>query len=148
MFRCFVFVPGHPKGQPRARAFSKNGKARMYEAGTAEGWKGQILLAVKPYLPGEPAKGAFKVNCRFLFHRPKNHYRANGKLKDWAPRYHTTKPDRDNLDKAVLDCLTQLGIWEDDKQVVTGNLQKEYVAENASRPGMFLEIVEVKNVFD
>jgi Holliday junction resolvase RusA-like endonuclease len=144
----FIFIPGHPKGQPRARAFSRNGKARIYEAGTAEGWKGQIALAMMGHLPAEPVEGPVKVNCRFIFPRPKNHYRTNGKLKDWAPWYHTAKPDRDNLDKAVLDCLTQLGVWKDDKQVASGKISKEYVSALYPIPGMFLEIKELTHAFD
>jgi Holliday junction resolvase RusA-like endonuclease len=37
------------------------------------------------------------------------------------------KPDCDNLAKAVLDCITQLGcFWRDDSQVVHLTISKEY----------------------
>ena len=58
---------------------------------------------------------------------------ANGELKPNAPKWHTDKPDRDNADKAVLDALTNLGLWGDDKQVCDGRIRKFYV-----RPGDLL----------
>lgn len=45
-----------------------------------------------------------------------------------VPRWQqwwTTKPDRDNLDKAVLDALTGV-VFEDDSQVVGGEITKIY----------------------
>jgi len=34
-----TFARGAPKGQPRPRAFSREGKASVYDPGTAEGLK-------------------------------------------------------------------------------------------------------------
>lgn len=39
-------------------------------------------------------------------------------------KYHFQKPDRDNLDKAVLDAITKAGIWDDDCQVCSGVVEK------------------------
>ena len=38
----------------------------------------------------------------------------------------TTKPDLDNLVKQIKDCLTQMGVWGDDKQVVELCASKRY----------------------
>ena len=134
-----VFIEGEPKGQPRPRAFAKNGKARVYSAATAEGWKGQIALAVRDLIPEEPLAGPVMVDAEFVMKRPKNHVRANGELKDWAPNFHLHKPDRDNLDKVVLDTLTTIGLWEDDCQVVRGSITKRY-ASPGERTGMRLVV--------
>jgi Holliday junction resolvase RusA-like endonuclease len=37
--------------------------------------------------------------------------------------WHVKKPDRDNLDKAVLDALTGI-FWHDDCQVCSGSIEK------------------------
>ena len=42
---------------------------------------------------------------------------------------HHVKPDRDNLDKVVLDALTGL-LWRDDCQVSDGRLTKMYATGN------------------
>ena len=123
-----IAVTGDPKGQPRARAFYKPGLGvRMYDSGSAEGWKGQIALAARPVLPATPLDGPCRVDIALRFPRPKGHYRTGkhaGELRPDAPFWHTGKPDRDNAEKAVLDCLTQLGVWRDDCQVCAGEVTK------------------------
>ena len=37
---------------------------------------------------------------------------------------HVIKPDRDNLDKCILDPMTRVGVWHDDCQVIAGHLVK------------------------
>lgn len=132
-----VFVEGIPKGQPRARAFAKRGMVRMYDPGTAEGWKGAIALALRPYLPTEPIQGPVWLELEHTMPRPKSHYTGKGVLKPTAPVYHVSKPDADNLLKAAMDALTQLGMWHDDDQVCQVRVTKKY----GERPGALIRIV-------
>ena len=124
------FVPGTPKAQPRPRAFARKFgakfSARVYDPGTAEGWKSAIAVAARPFLPAEPLKGPLRVDITFYFPRPKYHFRSNGELKPTAPEWHTGRPDRDNCEKSSADALTQLGMWEDDGQVCSGTIEKRY----------------------
>ena len=129
-------VYGDPKGQPRARAFAMGGKARMYDPGTAEGWKSLIAAAALPHLPAEPLDGPICVDWTAYFPRPK---RLMRRRDPDGPVPHTAKPDRDNVDKALLDALTQLGMWRDDAQVYRGTLVKMY-AEKSGRPRMEVSI--------
>jgi Holliday junction resolvase RusA-like endonuclease len=141
-------VHGDPKAQPRPRAFArKMGNkyvARVFESGTAEGWKSLIAAAAKPHKPPVAILGPVRVDLTFVFPRPKSHFRTGknaGVLRDDAPTWHTSKPDRDNLEKAVLDSLTQLGgFWRDDSQVCAGGVQKYYGIE----PGVGVRITEME----
>ena len=133
-----VWVPGVPKGQPRPRAFSHNGKARMYDPGTAEGWKAAIAAEVQPHLPPEPFGGPVAVSLRLVMPRPKTHYRKAG-LKPEAPAWHASKPDIDNIVKAVCDALTTIGLWCDDAQVCRLTASRIY----GDKPGTLLEVKEV-----
>ncbi len=137
-------VTGVPKGQPRPRAFAmKFGdkyQARMYDAGTAEGWKSCVAAAAKEFLPGAPLEAALRLTLVFYLPRPKNHYRANATLKDWAPIWFTGKPDADNLAKAVMDALTTLGMWKDDSQVAKLTSVKAYATD---KPGCDVTIEEM-----
>jgi crossover junction endodeoxyribonuclease RusA len=123
---------GDPKGQPRPRAFHRGGMTRVYDPGTAEGWKGQIAVAARPHKPKTPIEGPINVLLFFIFPRPKSHSTKKG-LRDSAPDFHTSKPDADNLAKAVLDCLTQLGFWKDDAQVCELQIHKRYGTNGACR---------------
>lgn len=133
-----ISVYGDPKAQPRARAFARNGIVRMYDPSTAEGWKGAIALAAEKYIPNEPLTGPLKVNLTFYFKRPKRLCRK----KDLRCRMpHDVKPDRDNCEKAVLDCLTTLGFWKDDCQVCCGEVRKFYCGlDQFKLPGVVIQI--------
>jgi Holliday junction resolvase RusA-like endonuclease len=130
-----VRVVGIPKAQPRARAFARNfgGKvsARMYDPGTVEAWKSDICRAFEQHWDGKTIYGPVSISIRFLFPRPKWHYRGGKysfELKPGITHFHTSKPDRDNCEKAVTDCLTRLGLWKDDGQVCAGEVVKLYAA--------------------
>lgn len=122
------FAHGEPKAQPRPRAFSRNGKAHVYDAKTAEGWKGQIAIAAMNCRPAKPLEGPISLDILFYFPRPK---RLETK-KGLSVVYHTDKPDADNCAKAVMDCLTQLGFWKDDAQVVTLRVEKCYAPKDTA----------------
>ena len=131
---------GEPKGQPRARAFAMGrGKVRMYDPGTAEGWKSQIAHAAQDFIPPTPHQGPLLLTLCFLFPRPKAHFRANGLLKETAPLWVEKKPDIDNAAKAVMDALTMLGMWDDDKQVASVSKLKRYIM-NDERAGCEITI--------
>lgn len=137
-------VTGLPKPQPRPRAFArKMGDkfvARVFESGSAESWKSLVALAAKPHTPAEPITGPVLVNLTLIFPRPNAHFKSNKPakgLRDDAPYWHINRPDRDNSDKAILDCLTQLGgFWRDDCQVCAGEIRKIY----GPTPGAMIEI--------
>ncbi len=119
------FVPGEPKGQPRPRAFARGGKARVYDPGTAEGWKGQVALAAKEHLPPTPIDIPVAMHLRFHLPRPRGHFGKAG-IKPAAPCHHVARPDIDNLAKAVIDALVAIGFLRDDCLVHLLFLTKRY----------------------
>ena len=120
---AIIHVRGIPKGQPRPRAFAMKGKICVYNPGTAEAWKSAIAEAARPFVPETPLEGPIRVNITWYLPRPKRLCRK----KDWpGPLPHVAKPDRDNLDKAVLDALKTIGFYRDDSQVCDGVLRKRY----------------------
>lgn len=142
-----IEVIGEPKGQPRPRAVAGNFGVRMYDAGTAEGWKSCITAEAKPKLPTEPISGPVAMTAVFRMPRPKGHFRTGknaNELKPSAPSHHTSKPDVDNLLKAVMDCLSRLRLWRDDDQVCKlREVEKRYVRPG-ERPGMYLVIETIE----
>jgi len=129
-------VQGEPKGQPRPRAFSRGGHASVYDPGTAEGWKGAVALAAKPFLPPSPLDCPLRLTVAFFFPRPKRLMRAKdpeGALP------HTARPDLDNAIKAIMDCLTQIGMWHDDALVYSTVVEKYYCAKG-QRPGAVIQV--------
>lgn len=121
-----IFVPGQPKGQPRPRAFSRGGKAAVYDPGTAEGWKSAVAVAFKDHAGGK-LDCPLMVELTFKMPRPKGHFGKKGLLDRFRGELFRKKPDSDNLAKAVLDALTILGVWNDDDQVTDLIIRKRYV---------------------
>jgi Holliday junction resolvase RusA-like endonuclease len=125
-------VRGTPKGQPRTKARAmktRGGKwiAQVYNPKGSDGWKSGVTLAARQAgLPPVPWEGPVSVTIDAYFERPQRLCRA--KDPD-GPIRCTAKPDRDNIEKAVLDALTAVGLWKDDAQVCDGPVRKWYVAK-------------------
>jgi Holliday junction resolvase RusA-like endonuclease len=118
-------VLGIPKAQPRAKAFARGGHAAVYNPATAEGWKGCIALAAREHLPRVPLDCPIRLGLTVFFPRPK--YMLARKYPGGAI-LHTAKPDSDNTKKAVMDALTQIGMWRDDALVCSWFGDKYYAA--------------------
>ena len=57
-----------------------------------------------------------------------------------AGTWKTTKPDTDNLQKALLDSMTKLGFWKDDAQVCSQIVEKFW----SDVPGVFVYITQLE----
>jgi Holliday junction resolvase RusA-like endonuclease len=128
-----LFIPGLPVPQPRAKATRRGSHAAIYTPTNADAWKAQIAHEVSAVVEA-PMVGALRVHLRFRFPRPKSHFGARG-LKSTAPTYHTTRPDVDNLAKAILDALRGIA-WTDDGQVAILSVAKTY----HETPGVEIEV--------
>lgn len=136
---------GSPKGQPRPRAFSRGGKAAVYDPGTAEGWKGCVAIACRD-LENRLLLQPLSVALTFYMPRPKGHFKRGGMLTDSAPRWlYDNKPDADNLAKAVLDALTEIRAWLDDSQVCELTVHKYWEQSDCPR-GCSIRISELMEV--
>lgn len=123
MTELIIRVPGTPVAQPRTKAALVRGFVRVYTPGKANSWKdtiahfAQATVAEKGWQKPDRSIGLC-VDIDFHFPRPS----GSGYRKSSLWKF--TKPDRDNLDKAVLDGLTWSGIIHDDAQVVDGRIRK------------------------
>ena len=133
---CMLDVPGTPKGQPRPRAAVRGRHAMVYDPKTAAGYKDAICLAVRR--AGLPAmlSGAIRVELFCSFPRPAR--LETSTAPSWAVP-HLSKPDMDNIAKAVLDALTVAGVWADDAMVCSLLASKSYAARGQA-PGTCIHI--------
>jgi len=124
-----VFVEGIPRPQYRAR----KGKYGNFYSPDPSGWKeviqGYFLQNKQPVI-----KGPVFLTIFFYFHK-------NG-MKENERKLHTQKPDKDNLEKAVMDALTGIEIWNDDCQVYGSTTIKVWTG---GKSGAKIWIEEVVN---
>ena len=122
---CFS-VACLPVAQPRQRHRITFGKGEAFAqnytpaSSPVNAFKAQLRLAAQQHFTGPPWEGPIMLGIMFIMPRPKS---MMHKKKPMPKLWHTSKPDLDNLTKAVKDALTGL-IWRDDSQVCWSNPQK------------------------
>lgn len=132
------FVRGIPKATPRMKACIRGDRAGVYDPGTAAEWKTMVYLEAKQRRPKEPFTVPIRCDITFFMPRPKSLMRK----KDYDGIIpHDKKPDRDNLEKTILDALTLAGFWKDDSQVYCGEVRKYYHGKGGS-PGCNITVKE------
>ena len=127
-------VPLVPKGASRPRfARLPSGQVRTYQTGDLQNWKAAVASCAASALQGVSLTGPTCVDIVAVFPRTKELLRVHGRGPNkglpvhgsgrfWCPQ----KPDRDNIDKGILDALVP---WlPDDKVVVCGETYKVYAA--------------------
>jgi len=139
------FVPGVPATAGSKRGFvnPKNGRVIITEScKKSKPWRERVMSCARDVYDGPVLQGPIFLEIQFHMPRPRSHFgtgkRANV-LKDSAPLYHTNKPDRTKMLRALEDALTGV-IWRDDTQVVGGEVSKVY----AATPGAFVLIREIQ----
>ena len=86
--------------------------------------------------PEVPFAGAVELTVLWLFPKGRSHRHG-----EWRK----TKPDTDNLQKLLKDCMTQVGFWKDDAQVVSEKVQKRWSDDPT---GIYIEIKELEVAMD
>lgn len=150
-FYMSLFIDCLPCAQPRAKATAFGGHARMYSQTTigkglnkrphpSVEFRYAVREAVRAALPDgfKLLENPVSVSVVFIFPRTSA---ATFKKRPNPPLWHTSKQDRDNLDKPLLDCLTKL-VWADDGQVCDGRVSK-VIAKPGGRVGVRVVIQEL-----
>lgn len=107
----------------------QNGKPVFYEPPHLANARNKLSAHLAKHAPSKPYSQGVRLVVKWCF--PK------GKHKDGE--YKTTRPDTDNLQKLLKDCMTDLHYWQDDALVVSEVVEKFW----ANTPGIYINIQEV-----
>ena len=104
------------------------GKPRFYDTAKLKHARAQFETLLATHRPVAPIQGpvALMVDWRFF---TKTH-----KDGEWR----VTRPDTDNLQKLLKDCMTRTGFWKDDAQVCVEMISKRWARNN---PGIRIRVV-------
>lgn len=130
-------IPGTPQGKGRARSFVRNGHVAHYTPEKTRTYEGMIRTQAIAEMGMKPPTGQ-PVRLDLIIGMPvpqswptwKATAALNGEI---VP---TTKPDSDNVTKAVKDALSGV-CWIDDAQVVLLSVQKIYT----QTPGVSVSVM-------
>ena len=107
------------------------GKPVFYEPAELKAARQKLIGYLCKYSPAVPYQGGVRLLVKWCFPR--------GSHRDGE--YRITKPDTDNLQKLLKDCMTKCGFWKDDAQVVRETVEKRWSDEPS---GIYIEITELE----
>lgn len=107
----------------------RNGKPIFYDPPEIKDAKQKILSGLYPHKPKEPFTDGVRLIVKWLF--PK------GRHKDGE--YRTSKPDTDNLQKMLKDCMTKSGFWKDDALVCSEICEKFWT----DKSGIYIKVEKI-----
>ena len=108
----------------------KNSKPVFYDPPELKVAKSKLRDYIAPFAPNEPMDGSVRLLVKWLF--PIDGKHTNGE-------YKATKPDTDNLQKALKDIMTKLRFWNDDAQVASEIVEKFW----ADTPGIYISVTQL-----
>lgn len=106
------------------------GKPVFYDPPKVKEAKAKLMTHLSKHKPKQPYRTGIMLTVKWLY--PK------GKHQDGE--YRTTKPDTDNLQKLLKDCMTKCGFWTDDALVASEHVEKFW----ADISGIYIRIEELK----
>lgn len=107
-----------------------NGKPVFYEPADLKAARQKLEAHLEKYVPKDPYRKGIRLITKWCF--PSGGRHDNGE-------YRTTKPDTDNLQKLLKDCMTRVGFWEDDALVASEIVEKFW----SEIPGIYIRIEEL-----
>lgn len=126
------FMPMNPPTithQEKAIAV-KGGKPVVYEPPQLKDAREKLTAHLATFIPIKPYAVGVRLVVKWLFPMTGKHQHGEYKL---------TKPDTDNLNKLLKDCMTDLRFWADDALVASEVIEKFY----GRIPGIFISIEEL-----
>lgn len=108
----------------------RGGKPVFYDPPALESARELLTVMLKRHRPREPYSGGVRLTVRWLFPR--------GRHRDGE--WRITRPDTDNLQKLLKDCMTRCGFWKDDALVASETAEKLW----AEAPGIYVKIEELE----
>ena len=131
-------VPPKTTAQATTRVFRNKYTGKMFIGKDKRGQsvREELMGLLRPYIPEKPFTNAVELKVKWQYPFRKSETKKNiAKGMIWC----TTKPDCDNLNKLLADCITRLGFWTDDSLVAVLHFEKFY----CSNSGIEVEINEI-----
>ena len=106
-----------------------NGRPVFYDPPELKAAKEKLISNLYKYRIMDPYRTGVRLITKWCF----------PKKKHQDGEYRITKPDTDNLQKMLKDCMTLVGFWKDDA-LVASEITEKFWAET---PGIYIRIEEL-----
>ena len=108
------------------------GKPMFYDTLKLKNARAAFESLLRQYIPPSPMEGPVALTVEWRF-STKTHKEGT---------YRVTRPDTDNLQKLLKDCMTRVGFWRDDAQVCREEVTKRWSKE---KPGIGIKVVSLND---
>lgn len=112
------------------RVNTKGAKPVYYDDHKLKQARSLLTAHIGQHYPGNTLMGPVRLVVKWLY--PMTKKSING-------QYKTTKPDLDNANKLLQDCMTDIGFWKDDSQVASLTAEKFF----SDVVGIYIEIIDL-----
>ena len=107
-----------------------HGKPMFYDTAKLKAARSVFESLLRKYRPVKPIDGPVALIVDWHF-ATKSHKEGT---------YRVTRPDTDNLQKLLKDCMTRVGFWNDDAQVCREKVTKRW---SRQKPGIHIKVVSI-----
>lgn len=111
------------------------GKPLFYEPPELKDARAKLTAYLSGHAPKKPFSGR-PLELRVLWCFP-----ADGRRGIADGDFRMTKPDTDNLQKLLKDCMTETGFWKDDALVARETVEKRWAVDSV--PGIWIRVSEL-----
>lgn len=106
-----------------------NKRGRIYDSPELADARQKLTAYLSQHVPEKQYTCGVRLTVKWLF--PKGRHKSG--------EYRITRPDTDNLQKLLKDCMTKCGYWKDDALVASEIIEKFW----ASTSGIYVRIEEL-----
>lgn len=106
------------------------GKPVIYDSDQLKIAKEKLMAHLGSHAPEQPLEGPLMLLVKWCYKSDKKHS---------AGTWKATRPDTDNLDKALKDCMEKLSFFRNDAQVCVEHIEKFY----NDVPGIYIQLEEL-----
>ena len=107
-----------------------HGKPVFYEPAELKRARQKLIGHLAKYKPEDMLQGPIELVTKWCFPTGEKHSQGS---------YRISKPDTDNLQKLLKDCMTTVGFWKDDALVAREITEKFW----ADPPGIYIRVMEL-----
>lgn len=125
-----AMVPPTATHQEKKATICMDGKIRFYEPPELKAARQKLTAHLAKHKPAKKYECGVRLVAKWCFPKGKQH--RDGE-------YRVTRPDTDNLQKLLKDCMTECGFWKDDALVASEIAEKFW----AEIPGIYVRIEEL-----
>ena len=116
----------------------RDGQMTVYEPPRLAAARAKITDALAQHKPAKKLAGPLHLHVVWCFRSDKH---PDGAWRD-------TRPDTDNLQKMLKDCMTRVGFWNDDEQVCSELIEKRWVRgieAGGTASGIWIHVRKLEN---